>query len=536
MGPCRIARPSVPCPAWTDRPSDWPRRLARLGSTSRRCPRSAARSASACGRTTGLRDLWVEGEVGRVTVSTAGHAYFALKDARSPAAVRLVPRRPSALPVPAADRAAGRRPRPDGRVRAAGRATAVRRLAPAVRVRRPRPPVRAAEGAPGRRRACSTPRASGRCRPGRATIAVVTCRRAPSGGTSATSSRGAGRSPGSARRLPGPGRRGAGKHRRRRSAGWSAGSTSAARSGRADEAPAVTILARGGGRSRTCGRSTTSASCGRSWRTRSRSCAASATRWTSRWPTSRPTCAHRPRRRRRSSSCPTGSSSRGARAAGGAGSTRWRRRRTGRGVARGRGGAAAPGPPRPGRPPRRVARARRPAPRPGDPRGRLAPASTTSALRPRSGLARRASTRSRRGPASPRARRGARRGARRRCRASGPQATLERGYAIVRRRTRRDRAAPGEAPAGTPLAVLVARGDLPRPSTPGARRGGRRDLAADWCGRASAGVRVRRRRRSTRRRAASSSSWRRGIRIGSTRRDSIGDRAGHDEDAGDADD
>ncbi len=31
----------------------------------------------------GLRDVWVEGEVGRVTVSTAGHAYFALKDARA---------------------------------------------------------------------------------------------------------------------------------------------------------------------------------------------------------------------------------------------------------------------------------------------------------------------------------------------------------------------------------------------------------------------------------------------------------------------
>jgi exodeoxyribonuclease VII large subunit len=30
-----------------------------------------------------LRDLWVEGEVGRVTVSTAGHAYFALKDERA---------------------------------------------------------------------------------------------------------------------------------------------------------------------------------------------------------------------------------------------------------------------------------------------------------------------------------------------------------------------------------------------------------------------------------------------------------------------
>ena len=31
----------------------------------------------------GLRDVWVEGEVGRVTVSSAGHAYFTLKDERS---------------------------------------------------------------------------------------------------------------------------------------------------------------------------------------------------------------------------------------------------------------------------------------------------------------------------------------------------------------------------------------------------------------------------------------------------------------------
>jgi exodeoxyribonuclease VII large subunit len=30
-----------------------------------------------------LRDLWIEGEVGRVTISTAGHAYFALKDDRA---------------------------------------------------------------------------------------------------------------------------------------------------------------------------------------------------------------------------------------------------------------------------------------------------------------------------------------------------------------------------------------------------------------------------------------------------------------------
>jgi exodeoxyribonuclease VII large subunit len=31
----------------------------------------------------GLRDLWLEGEVGRVTISSAGHAYFALKDERA---------------------------------------------------------------------------------------------------------------------------------------------------------------------------------------------------------------------------------------------------------------------------------------------------------------------------------------------------------------------------------------------------------------------------------------------------------------------
>ena len=31
----------------------------------------------------GLRDVWVEGEVGRVTVSSAGHAYFTLKDDRA---------------------------------------------------------------------------------------------------------------------------------------------------------------------------------------------------------------------------------------------------------------------------------------------------------------------------------------------------------------------------------------------------------------------------------------------------------------------
>src|SRR3990172_6752938 len=31
----------------------------------------------------GLRDLWLEGEVGRVTISSSGHAYFTLKDERA---------------------------------------------------------------------------------------------------------------------------------------------------------------------------------------------------------------------------------------------------------------------------------------------------------------------------------------------------------------------------------------------------------------------------------------------------------------------
>ena len=30
-----------------------------------------------------MRDVWVEGEVGRVTVSSAGHGYFSLQDERS---------------------------------------------------------------------------------------------------------------------------------------------------------------------------------------------------------------------------------------------------------------------------------------------------------------------------------------------------------------------------------------------------------------------------------------------------------------------
>ena len=53
---------------------------ARSASGSSASPRSRGPSAARSAPTTRLRDLWVEGEVGRVTVSTAGHAYFALKD------------------------------------------------------------------------------------------------------------------------------------------------------------------------------------------------------------------------------------------------------------------------------------------------------------------------------------------------------------------------------------------------------------------------------------------------------------------------
>ncbi|MDQ6794995.1 MAG: exodeoxyribonuclease VII large subunit, partial [Chloroflexota bacterium] len=61
----------------------------------------------------------------------------------------------------------------------------------------------------------------------------------------------------------------------------------------------------------------------------------------------------------------------------------------------------------------------------------------------------------------------------------GPQATLDRGYAIVRR-SRDDGIVrdPADAPAGTPLRLRVARGELPatsgesKPPGPRTRRRG----------------------------------------------------------------
>ena len=69
-----------------------------------------------------LGDLWVEGEIGRVTVSTAGHAYFALKDERSQ--LQCVWFRDDRLRSVFEARSGHprRRPRPGRPVRATGRA------------------------------------------------------------------------------------------------------------------------------------------------------------------------------------------------------------------------------------------------------------------------------------------------------------------------------------------------------------------------------------------------------------------------------
>ena len=93
-----------------------------------------------------LRDVWVEGEVGRVTVSSAGHAYFTLKDERS--ALQCVWFRDERVRSAFQPQAGppDRRPRPGRPVRAAGRAPALRRVDPAGGVRRPGAPLRGAQG------------------------------------------------------------------------------------------------------------------------------------------------------------------------------------------------------------------------------------------------------------------------------------------------------------------------------------------------------------------------------------------------------
>ena len=98
-----------------------------------------------------LRDVWVEGEVGQVSISAAGHCYFTLKDDR--AQLRCVIFRDERLMMPFEARtglAAGR-PRPPRRVRATGHLPALRREPPAVRLRRSGAAIRGAEGQAGGR-------------------------------------------------------------------------------------------------------------------------------------------------------------------------------------------------------------------------------------------------------------------------------------------------------------------------------------------------------------------------------------------------
>ena len=262
----------------------------------------------------GLRDLWVEGEVGRVTVSTAGHAYFALKDAR--AQLQCVWFRDERV-------RSAFQPQTGLQVVVHGRMDVfepqgalqlyVESLQPsgfgnlAIRFEQLKARL-AAEGlfdAGAQAAAAAT---------GRASIAVVT---SPTGAVWRDVCNVLARRWPLARvvlvacQVQGDGAPASivGALRRARALDRA----SAARDGRADDAPAVTILARGGGSLEDLWSFNDERVVrGDRRATRCRSCAAWATRSTSRWPTSPPTCARRPRRRRRSSSSRTGSSSRGA--------------------------------------------------------------------------------------------------------------------------------------------------------------------------------------------------------------------------------
>ena len=174
-----------------------------------------------------------------------------------PAPVRLVPRRPAALGVRGAGRAAGRRPRPDRPVRAAGRAPALRRVDPAGRARRPDPPVRGAQGPPRRR---------GPVRRGAQAAAAVATgddrghHQPDRGGLEghlprprATLAADAGRP----RRCPGPGRGGAGEPRRRASGRSSATPPNGSRPGGPTRRQRSRSWPAAADRSRTSGRSTT---------------------------------------------------------------------------------------------------------------------------------------------------------------------------------------------------------------------------------------------------------------------------------------
>ena len=193
------------------------------------------------------RDLWVEGEIGRVTVSSAGHAYFALKDERSQLQCVWFRDDRAAQRLRGPGRAARRRPRPDRPVRAAGRAPAVRR----TRSSRPGSatwPCGSRRSRPGwPPRACSTRRRKRPLPSGPRRSRSSRARPAPSGATSATSWPAAGRSSGSCSSRPSV-----------QGDGAPASIVTAFRrleryidacraEGRPEDAPAVTILARGGG-------------------------------------------------------------------------------------------------------------------------------------------------------------------------------------------------------------------------------------------------------------------------------------------------
>ena len=194
-----------------------------------------------------LRDVWVEGEVGRVTVSSAGHAYFTLKDERSQ--LPCVWFRDDRMASPF-------EPRTGLRVVAHGRVDVfdangvyqlyVSAVQPAgfgdLALRFEALKARlAAEGLFDAARKRPLPE-----RP--TVIAVVTSAtgrrlaRHPDGPDPALAAR-----PRGPLAMPGPGRR----RRRRASSAPSAGSTATPSDGsgpgRSAEAPAVTILARGGG-------------------------------------------------------------------------------------------------------------------------------------------------------------------------------------------------------------------------------------------------------------------------------------------------
>jgi exodeoxyribonuclease VII large subunit len=72
----RAAEPRAPEALRPSEPPTFALRILQVSEITR-AVRDAVRTEPA------LRDVWVEGEVGRVTVSSAGHAYFTLKDERS---------------------------------------------------------------------------------------------------------------------------------------------------------------------------------------------------------------------------------------------------------------------------------------------------------------------------------------------------------------------------------------------------------------------------------------------------------------------